>query len=139
MSRYKARMVETSKSVTAFIREVPDPRKQEDSFALIEIMKKLSGFQPKMWGPSIIGFGSYHYKYKSGHEGDTPLVAFSPRKPAIVLYIANFEARETMLKEFGKHKTSVACIYFKKLEDINVGILKKMISMSIKFTKAICK
>ncbi len=139
MSKYKAKMIETSKSVSAFIKRLPDQQKQEDSFSLIEIMKKQSGFQPKMWGPSIIGFGRYHYQYESGHEGDAPLIAFSPRKAAIVLYIANFEKKEYMLKEFGKHKTSKACIYFKKLEDINVEILKKMIPISIEFIKTMYK
>jgi len=132
-------MIETSKSVTAFIKSLPDKQKQEDSFALIEIMKKHSGFQPKMWGSSIVGFGSYHYQYESAHEGDAPLIAFSPRKAAIVLYISNFDKKENMLKEFGKHKSSTACIYFKKLEDINVDTLKKMIPISIKFIKAMYK
>jgi hypothetical protein len=136
MSKYKATTIENSKSVTAFVRRVPDHQKQEDSFALIEIMKKQSGFPPKMWGPGIIGFGRYHYQYESGHEGDAPLIGFSPRKTAIVLYIPNFEKKENMLKEFGKHKTGKACIYFKKLEDINLEILKKMIPISIKFMKA---
>lgn len=139
MSKYKAKTTETSKSVTAFIKTVPDQQKQKDSLALIEIMKKQSGFEPKMWGPSIVGFGRYHYQYESGHEGDAPLVAFSPRKAELVLYIANFDKKEEMLKEFGKHKSSTACIYFKKLEDINIEILKKMIPISIKFLKATYK
>lgn len=104
MAKYKPRMIESSKSVTAFIRRVPDQQKQEDSFALIEIMKKQSGFRPKMWGPVIIGFGSYHYRYESGHEGNAPLIAFSPRKAAIVLYIANFEKKESMPKNSGNIK-----------------------------------
>lgn len=126
----------TNKSVAAFIKAVPDLVKQQDSFRLIEIMKKLSGHEPEMWGPSIIGFGSYHYKYESGHEGDAPLVGFSPRKAAFSLYLSlPAEKRKEFLKIFGKHTTAKYCIYFKKLEDINLGILEKMVSTSLKYLK----
>ena len=131
MSKYKAKMTENDNSVTAFIRAVPDKQKQEDAFTLIELITKHSGLQPKMWGASIIGFGKYHYKYESGHEGDSPLIAFSPRKSSIVLYMSNFQGREKLLENFGKHTTSVACIYFKKLADINIDVLEKMIPISI--------
>jgi len=86
MAKAKLKTKETNVSVTKFIAAVPDKVKQEDSFKLIEIMQKQSGFPPKMWGPSIVGFGSYHYKYESGHEGDSPLIGFSPRKAAFSLY-----------------------------------------------------
>jgi len=133
----KNKTTETETSVKDFIDRVDDERKRDDSYQIIKIMKEASGFEPKMWGPSIIGFGSYHYKYSSGHEGDAPLIAFSPRKPQIVLYLSpDFENREKLLKEFGKHKTSKGCVYIKKLEDVDEGILKKIISLSIKHTKA---
>ncbi len=98
----------------------------------MEIMKKQSGIEPKMWGPAIVGFGSYHYKYESGHEGDAPLVGFSPRKTAFALYIANFKGKEELLTKFGKHKTAKSCVYINKVEDIDAEILKKMISGAIK-------
>ena len=123
---------ETEVSVTDFINAVADETKRNDSFQIIELMKNQTGFEPKMWGPSIVGFGSYHYKYESGHEGDAPLVAFSPRKSEFSLYIANFDGKEELLKKFGKHKTAKACVYIKKVEDINIDILKKMITGSIK-------
>jgi len=139
MSKYKAKTIETSKSVIAFIRRVPDQQKQKDSFAIIEIMKEVSGLEPKMWGPSIIGFGNYHYQYESGHEGDAPLAGFSPRKNAIVLYFASsFPKKEELLKKLGKYKASmVSCVYIKKLEDIDIAILKKLIANSIKHTKSL--
>ena len=89
-----------------------------------------------MWGPTIIGFGNYHYKYESGHEGDAPLAGFSPRKDAIVLYFApTFNRREELLQKFGKYKAGKSCIYIKKLADVDMEILKKMIVGSIKTHK----
>ena len=133
----KIKTTETSKSVTGFITAVDDERKRKDSFQLIELITKQTGFEPKMWGPSIIGFGKYHYQYESGHEGDMPLVAFSPRSTAIVLYFCSiFEKKADLLQSLGKHKTSKACIYIKKLEDINLTVLKKMITNSIKQIKS---
>jgi Domain of unknown function (DU1801) len=140
MAKAKAKTVETKNSVTDFINSVPDEKKKTDCFTLIEIMKEQSGFEPKLWGPSIVGFGSYHYIYESGREGDAPLVAFSPRKAEISLYLAsNFENREELLQKFGKHKSAKACIYVKKLEDIDLAVLKKMITLSIKQVKRLHK
>jgi hypothetical protein len=84
-----------------------------------------------MWGPSIIGFGSYHYKYESGREGDAPLVGFSPRKSEFALYLANFDGKEGLLEKLGKHKTAKACVYIKKLDDINVSILQQLVAGSV--------
>src|SRR5689334_1673988 len=124
----KNKTTETEVNVKDFIDRVEDETKRDDSYRIIKMMKDATGFEPKMWGPSIIGFGSYHYKYASGHEGDAPLIGFSPRKPQIVLYFSqDFENREKLLKEFGKHKSSKGCVYIKKLEDVDEGILKKMI------------
>ena len=132
----KNKTVETSSSVSAFIKKLPDAQRQKDALAIIEIMKAQSGFEPKMWGPAIIGFGSYHYKYESGREGEAPLVGFSPRKTEFALYLTSaFENREELLKRFGKHKTAKACIYIKKIEDIDTAVLKKMIANSIRFLK----
>lgn len=140
MANAKVKTVETNNSVTDFINSIPDETKKTDCFALIEIMKEQSGFEPKLWGPGIVGFGSYHYKYESGREGEAPLVAFSPRKSEISLYLSSsFENREELLLQFGKHKSAKACIYVKKLNDINLDILKKMISLSIKQVKRLYK
>ena len=137
MAKYKAKTTETESSVAAFIKKLPDAQRQKDALAIIEIMEKQSGFPPKMWGPAIIGFGTYHYKYESGHEGDCPIIGFSPRKAEFALYLSSaFEKRDELLKQFGKHKTGKACIYVKKLEDINVDVLKKMVAASLKYTRA---
>lgn len=129
---------ETAVNVEDFINNVADPTKREDSLKLIEIIKNKTGFAPKMWGPSIVGFGSYHYKYASGHEGDSPLVAFSPRASSIVLYLsASFEKREKLLENFGKYKTEKSCIYIKKLADINLEILQEMMENHIKYIRKV--
>jgi Domain of unknown function (DU1801) len=137
MAKYQAKTTETESSVADFIKKIPDAWRQKDALAIIDIMQKQSGHPPKMWGPAIIGFGSCHYVYESGHEGDAPLIGFSPRKAEFALYLSSaFEKRDELLKQFGKHKTGKACIYIKKIEDINVPVLKKMISASLKYTKA---
>lgn len=133
----KNKTTQTETNVEEFIQTfVEDLTKRADAFALIKIMQEQSGFEPKMWGPSIIGFGSYHYQYASGHQGDAPLVAFSPRKAAITLYLyTSAENREEFLAKLGKHKTSKGCIYIKRLADIDVEILKKMITFSMDYLK----
>lgn len=129
----KNKTTETKSSVSAFINKVPDATKRKDSNDIIKLMSDVTGLEPKMWGPSIIGFGSYHYKYESGREGDMPMVAFSPRSTAIVFYLsANFENREELLKKLGPHKTGKGCLYVKKLSDIDTATLKKMIQNSFK-------
>ncbi|MBF4465302.1 DUF1801 domain-containing protein [Flavobacterium sp. LC2016-12] len=131
----KNKTTETETSVIDFINTfVDDETKRNDSFQLIKIMQSVTGFEPKMWGPSIIGFGSYHYKYASGHEGDAPLAGFSPRKAAISLYVyLSPENREDLLSKLGKHRAAKGCIYIKKISDINVEILKEMTSASVEY------
>jgi hypothetical protein len=129
----------TSASVVDFIEHFADSeKKKQDSYALIRIMQEMTGFEPLMWGPSIIGFGSYHYKSeRSRQEGDWPLVGFSPRKAAISLYIfTGLPEHEYLLKDLGKFKRGKACIYVKKLEDINQDALRSLIIESIQFLKA---
>jgi hypothetical protein len=119
--------IPTESSVLDFINAVDDNQKRADSFALIDILKEISGYQPVMWGASIIGFGSYHYKYASGHEGDWALLGFSPRKSAISLYIYSECANSAeLLPLLGKFKMGKACIYIKKLSDINVQVMKQI-------------
>lgn len=125
----------TQQSVETFISRVEDETKRDDSHELLKIFKGATGEEAKMWGSSIIGFGSYHYKYESGHEGDSCLTGFSPRKNAIVLYIMNFDGREELLKKLGKVKPSKGCVYIKKLADVDTGVLKKMIDASVKYVK----
>lgn len=129
---------ETIKSVKGFINALKDETQKKDSFEIMGIMNKLTGFEAKLWGASIIGFGSYHYVYESGREGDMPIVAFSPRSTAIVLYIyLNIENREELLNKLGKHKAGKGCIYIKKLADIDIVVLKTMISNAAKVKKVV--
>ena len=113
---------------------VDNEQKKTDSLQLIELMKEWSDSEPKMWGPSIIGFGNYHYKYASGHEGDAPVIGFSPRKAAFSLYVySDTEKSKLLLPNLGKFKMSKACIYIKKLSDINVSILQELCMESIQY------
>ncbi|MES2653612.1 MAG: DUF1801 domain-containing protein [Bacteroidota bacterium] len=134
----KNKTAETNNDVIEFIHSFTDTaQKREDSMALLALMQSLSGYEPKMWGPSIIGFGSYHYKYASGHEGDAPIIGFSPRKAAISLYVyTGLAEHEHLLKDLGKFKIGKVCIYAKKLSDINEEALKKLIETSISFVKS---
>lgn len=124
---------ETTINVTDFINTyVADEQKKADSFELIELMQQWSGFEAKMWGPTIVGFGSYHYKYASGHEGDAPLVAFSPRKAAFSLYVnSQNDQNKELLGQLGKYKIATACIYVKKLSDIDISVLEKICRNSL--------
>lgn len=132
----KNKTTETQNSVTDFINAVENDVKRNDAFELLKIMQEITGFGPKMWGPSIIGFGSYHYKYESGHEGDAPLAGFSPRKTAMTVYFYLPEKeREPLLSKLGKHTSSKACIYIKKLADIDIETLKEIILLSLQYTK----
>lgn len=109
-------------------------QKKQDSLKLIELMQNISGHPPKMWGPSIIGFGNYHYKYASGHEGDAPLLGFSPRKAALSLYVfTGLDSHSYMLEGLGKFTMGRACIYAKKLDDININQLKKLMQHTISY------
>ncbi|MXO05407.1 DUF1801 domain-containing protein [Flavobacterium sp. HBTb2-11-1] len=132
----KNKTTETQNSVTDFINAVENDVKRNYAFELLKIMQEITGFEPKMWGPTIIGFGSYHYKYESGHEGDAPLAGFSPRKAAMTIYFyLPEEKREALLSQLGKHTSSKACIYIKKLADINIEILKEIVLLSIAHTQ----
>jgi hypothetical protein len=122
----------TEVSVTAFVSKLAEPAKRSDAKALIGLMKSATGEEPRMWGPSIIGFGTHHYKYESGREGDTVLVGFSPRKPATVLYgVMGSENAESLLAKLGKHTTGKGCLYIKKLSDVDRKVLGQLIVESV--------
>lgn len=133
---YELKTKENDNSVIEFIEQVDNPKKREDAYRLLDIFAETTGYPAKMWGPSIIGYGSYHYKYASGHEGDAPLVGFSPRKAKISLYFATGDReREELLKAFGKHTNGKACVYINKVADIDVDVLKALIRQSVKFLR----
>lgn len=122
---------ETSEDVSAFIDRVEDPKRREDARELCAVMGRATGEPPKMWGPSIVGFGTYHYKYESGREGDWSAVGFSPRAKELVLYLsAHSERTEGLLKRLGKHKTGKSCIYVKSLADIDEAVLADLVADS---------
>ena len=123
---------QTSASVAAFVDALADQIKRADAKTLVKLMQNASGEKPKMWGPSIIGFGSYHYTYDSGREGDMPLVGFSPRKAALVLYgTTRFNGADALLAKLGKYTTGKGCLYIKKLDDVDQGVLAKLIAKSV--------
>ena len=124
--------VKTGASVDEFMAAVENRRRREDGLVLLEMMRDVTGLEPEMWGPSIIGFGSYHYKYESGREGDMPLVGFSPRKSSLSLYImSGFDEYEEMLGKLGKHRTGASCLYINKLADVDMGVLRELVSQSV--------
>ena len=127
---------ETKASVERFINSVKDKNIRADCNAMVKIMKSATKEEPKMWGTSMVGFGTYHYKYESGREGDMCLAGFSPRKQNLTIYLMpGFEVQQSLLKKLGKYKTSKVCLYIKSLNDIDVKVLKEMISQSVKEMK----
>jgi uncharacterized protein DUF1801 len=126
----------TKANVKEFLNQIPDKERRDDCFAVVKIMEEITGDKPKMWGPSIIGFGTYHYKYASGREGDWPITGFSPRKKDLTLYIMmGFEKQSELMEKLGKHSTGKSCLYIKRLSDIHIPTLKKLIKWSIKELK----
>ncbi|EST12604.1 DUF1801 domain-containing protein [Sporolactobacillus laevolacticus] len=133
---YELKTKENENSVIEFIESVESPKKREDAYRLLDLFTAVTSYPAKMWGPSIIGFGSYHYKYASGHEGDAPLTGFSPRKAKISLYLSMEEGTyKRLAANFGKHTRGKACIYVNKVADIDVEVLKEMIKQSVNFSK----
>ena len=127
----------TEVSVAAFIDAMTDPAKREDAKVLVKLMQEVTGETPKMWGPSIVGFGSCHYVYESGREGDMPLIGFSPRKAAFVLYGPTRAGdAPALLATLGKHTMGKGCLYIKKLADVDPKVLKSLVAQSVAATKA---
>ncbi len=121
----------TTLSASAYIDALTDPTRRSDAKVLVHLMERASGETPTMWGSSIIGFGSYHYKYDSGREGDMPLIAFSPRKSANVLYGTLGDGAEALLGKLGKHTTGKGCLYIKKLADVNKTVLETVLRSAV--------
>jgi len=123
-------------SVDQFLNAVEDEKKRKDSFTILELMKQVTGLEPKMWGTSIVGFGSYHYKYASGREGDAILAGFSPRKQALTIYnMGGFKEDNPLLKKLGKHTIGKGCLYIKRLSDVDMPTLKSIVEESFKKAK----
>jgi Domain of unknown function (DU1801) len=124
-------------SVAAFVEKIPDETRRADANVLVKLMQKASGEKPKMWGPSIVGFGSCHYKYDSGREGDMPVIAFSPRKAANVLYgLIGFSGADAVLAKLGRHTTGKGCLYIKKLSDVDQKVLETLVVKSLTSKRA---
>ena len=128
--------VANDSDVVAFLNAVEPEKKREDSLIITKLMEEVTGEQPTMWGTSIVGFGSYHYQYESGREGDMPLVGFSPRKQALTLYITTgFGAYGDLLGKLGKHKTGKGCLYIKKTEDVDLDVLRELVTQSAEYRR----
>ena len=124
-------------SVEDFLNKVPDEKKRQNSFAILELMKQVTGDKPIMWGDSIIGFGTYKYKYASGRQGEWPVTGFSPRKQNLTIYImSGFDEYDDLLTQLGKHSTGKSCLYIKKMEDIDQDVLRELISKSVEHMAA---
>lgn len=134
MSENKTRQTEAS--VETFLNQVEDERKREDSYRILQMMQDVTGEEPKMWGPSMVGFGNVHYKYASGREGDWFLTGFSPRKQNLSLYIMpGFKRYKNLMSKLGKYKTGKSCLYIKRLSDVDENVLRKLIAESVEAHK----
>ena len=121
----------TGASVEEFLASVESRTRREDALRLLELMRAVTGLEPEMWGPSIVGFGDYHYRYESGREGDFFLIGFSPRKQSLSLYImAGFDSYDRLLSRLGKHRKGAACLYINKLADVDTDVLRELVRQS---------
>ena len=131
------KMKPNDQSVTAFLDKIPDATRREECYELLGLMKRVTNTEPKLWGNGLVGFGEYHYKYASGHEGDCFVAGFASRKTALTLYItAGVERFPKLLEKLGKHKAGKGCLYIKKLDDVNLAVLEDLVSKSVEWTKA---
>jgi len=127
---------ETAKSVAAFLDKATDAKTRRECDAVTKIMKRVTGSPPRMWGPSMVGFGRYHYKYESGREGDSFVTGFSPRKGNLTMYVTcEFEKYSKLMKKLGKHTTGKSCLYVKTLDDIDLKVLEELIEATVADTK----
>ena len=134
MSRNQNKTLENDSNVNDFLEGVQDAQKKADSYTILQMMEDITGFKPKMWGASLVGFDSYHYKYETGREGDMLKVGFSPRKTAMTVYIMpGFERYDDLMSKLGKYKTGKSCLYIKKLSDVDMAVLKELITESYQY------
>ena len=134
MSKLKTKPTEVS--AESHIAAIANEEQRNDAQTLVALMRRVTKQEPVMWGPSIVGFGSYHYKYTSGHEGDSALAAFAARGRELVVYIADsFEGRDDLLAKLGKHKTGKVCVYIRRLADVDLTILERLVGRSIEEAK----
>lgn len=132
----EAKTKPTTADVNAFLQAIGDESTREDCLTLLKIMKQATRAEPILWGSNIVGFGTYHYQYATGREGDWPLTAFSPRKQNLTIYIMpGFDRYEDLMARLGKHKTGKSCLYIKRLADIDLKVLKELITASVKHMK----
>lgn len=131
----KNKTIENNNSIEVFLKKITDTKRRKDIAAILLAIEKKTKITPKMWGSSIVGFGSFHYKYESGREGDAPLVALASRASAITFYLGDFENKEALFSKLGKHKLGKGCLYIKNLEDVDIAILIKIIQGSITHRK----
>lgn len=133
----EAKTVPTGASVDEFLAAVEDEGRRRDCEVLRGLMREITGEEPQMWGPSIIGFGSYRYRYASGREGDWPLAGFSPRKRDLTVYVmAGFSQYEELMERLGKHRTGKSCLYLKRLDDVDLDVLRELVSRSVEHVAA---
>lgn len=138
-SRTENKTRPTAVEPSAFIAALNDERRRRESDALIELMREVTGEEPVMWGPSIVGFGSYHYKYESGREGDMPRAGFSPRKAAMTVYCTpGFTEQSDLLEQLGPHKTGSSCLYIRRLDDVDLDVLRQIVARSVSQLAEIC-
>ena len=122
--------------VRGYLESVANKRRREDALVMLELMREITGEPPEMWGSSIVGFGSYHYRYASGREGDWPIIGFAPRKQSLTLYIMpGFDRYEGLMAKLGKYKTGKSCLYINKLDDVNLETLKALIAESVEYMR----
>jgi len=137
MKMAELKTIKNDASVREFLENVENEKRREDSLFLLDFFQKVTGFAPKMWGNAIVGFGEYHYVYASGREGDWPLTGFSPRKQSLTNYImSSFNRSAELMSQLGKYTTGKSCLYVKKLEDIQLDVLKELIELSIEYMKS---
>jgi hypothetical protein len=122
----------TTASVSAFLATIPDQARRADCRKLVEILRRATGARPRMWGPSIVGFGTYHYRYASGREGDWFVAGFSPRKEALTLYLmGGYDRHPALMRKLGKHKRGRGCLYLKRLQDVDLAVLRELVDVSV--------
>jgi hypothetical protein len=136
MAKYELKTKETAVSVDDFLDAVPDPQRREDAKKLRSLMERVSGFPARMWGPTIVGFGRYRYRYDSGHEGEMARIGFSPRARELVLYIVeDFSRHQALMDRLGRYKTGKCCLYVKRLSEVDEAVLEELIRESLAYTR----